>query len=1522
MLSWFFFQKTEILLVFHFLFFSCLGMTEAEWSKESGVELDRAIEKYEGDRMSQRLTDPEKKALIEKLSDAKFKTQLETWRSHVVSLVVKRQGITSHILQSMDFYLYRELTNQIRKTVKPWILMVGNRIYVYKIVRSYIAYPSIPQGNKNLLDANNNVPHPSRKRYTSSAKNNLNQPPPPGVGGPRRNQQVQFSPHESRIINAAYENQILVDIAHWIYMPPNGGFLKPTAPQQGSNGTSGNNNSQKKGNQNHDLPSKWATTWKLTSHGMDLRVPFHKMGTLMMSMGDRRSVATLRPTFWAYEDGLDYGGYYNCQNSSVHMPQHETLAHNEMFLFPIPKTNINITNNVSNYESFGRTPVYPLNNQLNNQMGFSRSFSALKQVFESVVESSFGHRAAKLEMRCSHPSMRRKSTSTITNRSSWYKRSDKSQLAGMQSSVEMQFLPEGVPPTVFYYALGETDLSKIVQRIKDAAEPGQWHEKEFMPIVRKMIARHPKEVKTVEDAELYISTMAENNSNSSKQQKTDWTSERKRLYAQQFFSQDWLPNVGLGPYYKEEKMFLHSYILWKLLMRTRRGDFFFDSKEVFTNQRYDTNAIMWSNLQRSAETKMHVTADKALKNSLLHQTKDLNSFGTVTNPLNWKQIFGMQKMNERIACALSRGQWAVGQQIGASRVGATLSLKTTNFYTVNSSLRRANTANKQQRRSNSARKLEPAQYGRLCAAETPEGEAFGIARFQAIGSAISLTCSRASLLALIYHHFIKYQHYVPLHDLYNRALVTEDQYSDWVSQGRKLVIDGKFEAFIDDAHHFVRVLRGWRRQGLISPHISILCEDHRLVKINISPGVNVRGLLNARSLCHLILYHPEQIIQLPETYSDLMALKVIDWIRPDEEQSLALCKSWKDFLTRSSQESFSHFETEASWILGLTAGSLPFVSNNQAPRAVLGSAMMKQTFSACVNPNKISPQQHILMNPQNPLSRTRLMSDLGIHYDVETGGHMVKMGLVATDYNQEDNWDMNDDSIQLGMFGGYMLKRYIATAKPETFTRKEVFQRADTDVLGKQTGDYNKVLPETGLPEPGTVVEQGDILISKIVIERKDDDRCTSTKKDESIVMRDRYGLVVDVFDRISPTGLIHKEVVVLIPYCCECGDKFKCRHGQKGTIGVRRGGMDSFFSAVTGRVLDVHMNPIGLLGRMTCGHLVEMYQSEARAIFADYFGDATSFSEDEKKNQINLLAHLKSLGAQNLGYEVHINGATGEMTEPILVGMMYMCPLEHMVMKKSHARDIGPVTSATRQATEGKANGGGLKHGPMEVNNMQANGAVGTNQERLRDAADQFHIPFCTTPGCGGFAENSHLHNYQFCKSCWNGENVRILNSTYVNNAFFKELNAVNIRVQLNSKTDNPVATSAVPKPISLEAYAQSVKHEHDMLLLAAPDPLDYATARVKEPPPELLRKIEQMAERDTSMIPAMVEHHYQELDKKSPAETKKSGGGKTSSNKTGAKSRTIGASSSSSASSSSRSRSSTPKKTTPKPSKKQKKL
>lgn len=300
--------------------------------------------------------------------------------------------------------------------------------------------------------------------------------------------------------------------------------------------------------------------------------------------------------------------------------------------------------------------------------------------------------------------------------------------------------------------------------------------------------------------------------------------------------------------------------------------------------------------------------------------------------------------------------------------------------------RRSSTAAKQNRRTSKSKQVDENQTGRLCTVETPEGEMCGNARFQAIGSTVSTASSSKVLQKMI-------KTFLPAAELCD-ILFRYDQPDHYTIHYPFMVeIDGHLVWRCRSGTAVVNCIRQLRRKRLISAQVGCNLEEN-IVRVRTSPGRNLRLLLILKpwfrylatiktqdaqgaqgAQAHLAFMSPlaqkTQGAFLYETsLNQALSLGLVEYIDAMEERGLALAWSYADFVKRSALgEVFSHMELDGSWQWGMTAGSLPQPNKNQAPRSVLASAMMKQTFSSITNPYRLNTLSHCLDYPQRPLSQ-------------------------------------------------------------------------------------------------------------------------------------------------------------------------------------------------------------------------------------------------------------------------------------------------------------------------------------------------------------------------------------------------------------------------------------------------------------------------------------------------------------------------------------------------------------------------
>lgn len=153
-------------------------------------------------------------------------------------------------------------------------------------------------------------------------------------------------------------------------------------------------------------------------------------------------------------------------------------------------------------------------------------------------------------------------------------------------------------------------------------------------------------------------------------------------------------------------------------------------------------------------------------------------------------------------------------------------------------------------------------------------------------------------------------------------------------------------------------------------------------------------------------------------------------------------------------------------------------------------------------------------------------------------------------------------------------------------------------------------------------------------------------------------------------------------------------RHGNKGVVSIVMPEEDMPFSE-DGRPIDVVLNPLGVIGRMNLGQLLETHlglvceKLNVKAV-------------TQPLNEISADTIQKELVEAGFSPDAKMDlfdGQTGDKYDrPIVVGNLYLNKLHHMVDDKVHTRSTGPYSLVTQQPLGGRSHSGGQRFGEMEV--------------------------------------------------------------------------------------------------------------------------------------------------------------------------------------------------------------------------------
>lgn len=817
---------------------------------------------------------------------------------------------------------------------------------------------------------------------------------------------------------------------------------------------------------------------------------------------------------------------------------------------------------------------------------------------------------------------------------------------------------------------------------------------------------------------------------------------------------DWglLPHLGKNPDNRHEKALFLGEAASKLI-ELKLGWIDTDDKDHYGNKVIKFAGQMLADLFRTAFRNLIRDMKYQLERS--GQKRGINAVAAAVRP-------GI--ISDKLNNAIATGNW------GRGRVGVTQLLDRTNYMSTISHLRRIQSPLSRSQPNFEARDLHATHFGRICPAETPEGSNCGLVKNLALSAIISVSVPSAEIIEKLYE--LGVQH-------------VDEANEDIRRKGARVFVDGKLIGYAENGRSTSDTLRNLRRSGKIHPHVGVYFYSsenpnatNRLY-ISCNAGRVLRPLAiigEGKSLVTNEII--EKISKKFLSWSDLLYMGIIELVDANEEENCYISME-VDKLENIN----THLEIFPSAILGVGASIIPYPEHNQSPRNTYESAMAKQSlgFSTPLMNASTYVRQHFMLYPQTPTVSTKAISLLGLD-DRPTGQNCIVAVLPFEGYNIEDAIVFNKSSVERGLGRTFFYRVYEAEAKQYPGGMKDSFElpESDTNIRGYRGEKAYRLLEHDGAIMHESVVTGGDILIGRtspprFMEEYKEFEVKGPYRRDTSIGVRPSENGVVDtvIMTQSVEGGKMYKIRVrdMRVP---EIGDKFASRHGQKGVIGMLVNQEDLPYSE-SGVVPDIMINPHAFPSRMTVGQFMESLGGKAASLRGTIV-DGSAFL-GEKFESIKGI--LEKHGFKHSGKETMYDGRTGKkFPADVYMGVVYYQKLHHMVADKIHSRARGQVQMLTKQPTEGRARGGGLRFGEMERDCLIAYGASMMLKDRLLEESDKAEINVCER--CGLLAYYDVKQRRFICRVCGEKSKISSVVIAYAFKLLLQEMMSLNVAPRL----------------------------------------------------------------------------------------------------------------------------------------------
>ena len=598
-------------------------------------------------------------------------------------------------------------------------------------------------------------------------------------------------------------------------------------------------------------------------------------------------------------------------------------------------------------------------------------------------------------------------------------------------------------------------------------------------------------------------------------------------------------------------------------------------------------------------------------------------------------------------------------------------------------------------------------------------------------------------------------------------------------------LNGRAIGTVSNGRAFASEIRKGRRNGIISGETNV-AYARALNEVHVFADrgrVRKPYIVVDNGVSRLTDELKAKLVSKEIDFNFLVRRGIIEYLDAEEEENILAAVDEKHLTAKTT-----HLEIDPISNLSLVINSSVFPEYNSIGKHSLVSNFIKQSqgIYALNFRNRYDARAFLLYYPQLPMVTSTTYRELKMQRHA-SGQNFVVALSTHYGYNMSDAVVLNRAAIDRGLGRSVFYRSYSDEERRYPGGQQDHFKIPPPTADGYKGEHAYAKLSDDGLIEPETDIEEGNVLIGKVSPPRFLEEQTSfgiseEKTRDNSVMLRSGEEGVVDsvvISETTGATKIVKVRVRgIKVP---ENGDKFTSRQAQKGVVGLILNQEDMPFTG-SGIIPDLLLNPHSLPGRMTIGHMIEMFVGKASSLQGGT-ADGTAFSTNGTELMDEYGKVLEDNGFDKFGDEWLYDGRTGKrFAAKVFTGVIYYNKLVQMVSLKLQVRGRGPMQILTHQPTEGKPRKGGLRFGEMERDALVGHGASLLLKERMLDQSDKTTIWVCSE--CGDLGYHDNMKNVPVCLTCGSTA-LKEVEISYGFKVLFDEIKSLHILPRIKLKSE-----------------------------------------------------------------------------------------------------------------------------------------